>query len=196
MKSPATVKEVQQLTRRMAALSRFLWAGGDKGYPYFQCLKKNNRFVWTSECEKAFLKLKEYLASLPVLCKSLPSTPLCLYFAVTKRAISSIIVQERDQLQKPIYFVTKVLQGPEIRYQAIEKAALTVVFVARRLRHYFQSFTVIVMTNLPIRKVLQKLDVAGRMLRWAVELSEFDVQYKPRGLSRAMFMLTLWWSSP
>ncbi|XP_068461593.1 uncharacterized protein [Phaseolus vulgaris] len=50
-----------------------------------------------------------------------------------------------------------------------------------RLRHYFQSFTVVVMTDLPIRKVLQKPDVAGRMLCWAVELSEFDVQYKSRG---------------
>ena len=37
------------------------------------------------------------------------------------------------------------------------------------------------MTDLPIRKVLQKPDVAGRMVRWAVELSEFDVQYEPRG---------------
>jgi len=37
------------------------------------------------------------------------------------------------------------------------------------------------MTNLPILKVLQKPDVAGRMGRWAVELSEFDVQYEPRG---------------
>jgi len=37
------------------------------------------------------------------------------------------------------------------------------------------------MTNLPIHKVLQKPDVAGRMVRWAVELSEFDIQYEPRG---------------
>ena len=37
------------------------------------------------------------------------------------------------------------------------------------------------MTNLPIRKVLQKPDVAGRMVRWAVELSEFDIRYEPRG---------------
>jgi len=85
-------------------------------------------------------------------------------------------------VQKPIYFVNKVLQGPEVRYWAIEKAALAVVFSARRLHHYFQSFTVIVMTNLPIRNVLQKPDVAGRMVRWEVELSEFDVQYEPRGL--------------
>jgi len=89
-------------------------------------------------------------------------------------------VQEQDQVLKPIYFVSKVLQGPEVRYQALEKAAVAVVFLARRLRHYFQSFTVVVMTNLPIRKVLQKSDVVGRMVRWAVELSEFDVQYEPK----------------
>ena len=67
-------------------------------------------------------------------------------------------------MQKSIYFVSKVLQRPEVRYQAIEKAALAVVFSARRLRHYFQSFTVMLMTDLPIRKVLQKADVAGRMV--------------------------------
>jgi len=55
------------------------------------------------------------------------------------------------------------------------------VFSAQRLCHYFQSFTVIVRTDLPIRKVLQKLDVAGRMVCWAIELSEFDVQYEPKG---------------
>ena len=84
-------------------------------------------------------------------------------------------------MQKLIYFVSKVLQGPEVRYQALEKAALAVVFSARRLRHYFLSFTVIVMTNLSIRKVLQKPDVGGKIMRWAVELSEFDVQYEPKG---------------
>jgi len=55
----------------MVALSQFL-SVGDKGYPYFQCLRKNNLFVWTSKCEEAFLKLKEYLANPLVLCKPLP----------------------------------------------------------------------------------------------------------------------------
>jgi len=77
--------------------------------------------------------------------------------------------------------VSNVLQGLEESYQAIEKVALAIVFSARRLHHYFQSLTVIVITDLPIRKVLQKPDVEGRIVRWAVELSEFDVQYEPRG---------------
>jgi len=175
MRSLISVKEVQQLTGRMTALSRFVSAGGDKGHPYFQCLKRNNRFVWTRECEEVFLKLKEYLASLPVLCEPQLGTPFRLYFAVIERAISSILVQEQNQVQMSIYFVSKVLQGPKVRYQAIEKASLAIVFLARRLRHYFQSFTVIVMTDLPIRKVLQKSDVVGRMVCWEVELSEFDV---------------------
>jgi len=69
MKSPISVKEVQQLIGQMTALSRFVSAGGDKGHPYFQCLRRNSRFIWTRECEMAFLKLKEYKASPPMLCK-------------------------------------------------------------------------------------------------------------------------------
>ena len=109
MKSPASVKEVHQLTGRMAALSRFVSAGGDKGHPYFQCLKRNSRFVWTEEYEAAFLKLKEYLAAPPVLCKPRVGVPLRLYFTVTEWAISAVLVQEQDQTQKLIYFVSKVL---------------------------------------------------------------------------------------
>ena len=47
---------------------------------YFQCLRRNNRFVWTAECEEAFLKLKEYLTAPPVLCKPQLGVPLRLYF--------------------------------------------------------------------------------------------------------------------
>ena len=135
------------------------------GHPYFQCLKRNSRFAWTDECEAAFLKLKKYLATPPVHCKPRVGVPLRLYFTVTEWAISSVLVQEQDQVLRPIYFVSKALQGPESRYQSLEKAALAVVFSARRLRHYFHSFTVVVTTNLPIQKVLQKPDVAGRMVR-------------------------------
>ena len=77
--------------------------------------------------------------------------------------------------------MSNVLQGPKTQYQAIEKAALTVVFTTQRLCHYFQSFIVIVITDMLIRKVLEKPDIASRMVRWAMELSEFEIQYEPRG---------------
>jgi len=96
MRSPASVKEVQQLTGRMPTLSRFVSAGGEKGHPYFQCLRRNSRFVWTTECDEVFLELKEYLVTPPVLCKPQLGAPLRLYFDVTERAISSVLVPEQD----------------------------------------------------------------------------------------------------
>jgi len=84
-----------------------------------------------------------------------------------------IILQEQEKVQKLVYFVSKVLQGP--------KVSLVMVFTTRQLRQYFQSFTVIAMTNLPIRKVMQKPDITDWMVRWAVELSEFDIYYELRG---------------
>jgi len=109
MRSPAAVKEVQQLTERMAALSRFLSVSEDKGYLYFQCLKKNNCVIWTPKCEEALIKLKAYLSSPPVLGKPVHGVPLRLYFCITDRAISLVIIHDQDQSQKPIYFVSKVL---------------------------------------------------------------------------------------
>ena len=54
MRNPSSVKEVQQLTGRITSLSQFIPKEGDKAYPYLQCLKGNNHFQWTNECEKTF----------------------------------------------------------------------------------------------------------------------------------------------
>jgi len=95
MRSPIAVKEVQQLTGRMVALSRFVSTGGDKGHPYFQCLKRNRRFVWTKECKEAFLKLKRstWHVKSRTRYKSMIA-PLRLYFAVIEKAINSVLLQE------------------------------------------------------------------------------------------------------
>jgi len=92
--------------------------------------QEEQRFVWTNEFEEAFPKLKEYLVSAHVLGKPVPGTRIHHYFAITNRSISSIILQDQDKVQKLVYFVTKVLQGPKTRFQAIEKVALAVVFTA------------------------------------------------------------------
>ena len=71
----------------------------------------------------------------------------------------------------------------------IEKVALTLITSARRLRPYFQSHQIIAKTDHPIRQVLRKLELAGRMVVWSVELSKFDLQYEPRSLMKTQFMV-------
>lgn len=119
MRSPNNVREVQRLNDRMVALSRFLSASGNKRYPYFQCLRKNDHFIWSAKCEEAFRNLKEYITNPPTLSKPTPKLPIRLYFLITNRAISVVILKDRRKTKKPIYFVSKILPGAEARYQTI-----------------------------------------------------------------------------
>nr|KYP72349.1 Retrovirus-related Pol polyprotein from transposon 17.6 [Cajanus cajan] len=84
-----------------------------------------------------------------------------------------------------MYFVSRLLQDSETRYQLIEKVALGLVHTSRRLRHYFQSHRVVVHTDCPVAKVLRKPELAGRMMAWSIELSQFDITFKPRGPIKA-----------
>jgi hypothetical protein len=181
MSSPKNVKEVQRLEGRIAALSRFLPQSGGKAAPFYKCLRKDNNFKWTSECEKAFQELKQTLATPPILAKPTPGLPLQLYFTVTDKAVGSVMVQGIGGVQKIIYFFSHALQGAEQRYQRIEKAALTILLSARRLKAYFQIFEVKIKTDLPLRQILQKPDLAGRMMGWSIELSEYGLVFEPRG---------------
>jgi len=97
------------LERRMYVLSRFAPVGGGGGLPY-------------QECKKAFIRLKEYLASPPILRKSQPRTSFSLYPVMIDQAINSVLMQKQDQFRKPIHMVGRVCQGPEERHQVLEKA--------------------------------------------------------------------------
>jgi hypothetical protein len=166
--SPRTMKQLQQLTGRLAALNRFVSRSSDKCLPFFKVLKK--AFNWTEECERAFGELKIYLANPPLLSRPVEGEVLYLYLAVSRTAVSSVLMREDSGKQRPVYFTSKVLHGAEERYPRIEKLAYALVISARRLRPYFQAHAVRVLTEYPLRKILQKLDLSGRLVSWAIEL--------------------------
>ncbi|XP_025682457.1 uncharacterized protein [Arachis hypogaea] len=128
----------------------------------------------------AFVELKDLLSSAPVLQSPEVGKPLYLYLFVSNYSISSILITETGKTQKPVYFVSRVMQPTKQRYPKIEQLALTLVTTAKRLRHYFQSHTIIVRTNQPLRQILTKPELAGRLTKWSIELSEFDIQFQSR----------------
>ena len=99
MRSPSKMKEVQNLTERVAALSRFISRATDKCLPFFDALKGNKSFLWDDKCEQAFRSLKEYLSKLSLLSKLVKGEPLYLYLAVMQYAISGAFVREEDKVQ-------------------------------------------------------------------------------------------------
>ena len=70
----------------------------------------------------------------------------------------------------------------------MEKLALAVVTAARKLRPYFQSHSIIVMTSQPLRTILHSPSQSGRLAKWAIELSEYDIEYRPRAAAKAQVL--------
>jgi len=137
LKSLTSIREVQRLNERITALSHFMPKVTHRALPLYQLLRKNSTFIWSESCEQAFQEFKCILAALPILVKPELGETLYLYLSITEEAISSVLITETPEGQRPIYFVSKVLQGAEWRYQKVEKAALTLVISARKLRPYF-----------------------------------------------------------
>ncbi|KAL5759725.1 hypothetical protein ACOSQ2_018563 [Xanthoceras sorbifolium] len=180
LRSPRTIKEIQGLTGHVIALSRFVFRLTDRFLPFFRALKKNTSNTWTSECEKSFQELKCYLTSLPMLSKPQTGETLFLYLVVSPEAVNSVLIRNNEGTQRAVYYVSKAMTSPKTRYSEIEKLALALIIMARRLRPYFQAHPIIVLTKHPLRQVMQKLEVSGRMIKWSVELSEFDISFQPR----------------
>ncbi|RYQ82848.1 hypothetical protein Ahy_B10g101409 [Arachis hypogaea] len=187
--SPKNLRDVQKLTGRLTALSRFLGASAQKAIPFFKLMKKGAPFVWKEECEVAFQHFKKTLAEPPILAKPQTGETLYLYLSITEETLAAALIREnKKKEQKPIYFTSKVLQDAETRYSRLEKLAFALLTASRRLRQYFQAHPITVRTDQAVKQVLQKPDLAGRMLAWSVELSQFDIKFEPRYAIKAQAM--------
>nr|GEY50888.1 reverse transcriptase domain-containing protein [Tanacetum cinerariifolium] len=181
--SPQTIKEVQSLNGKLASLDRFLSKSAEKSLPLFQTLKKcikKSDFRWIAKAEQAFQQLKQHLSELPLLVAPKPQEELIMYLSATYGAVSAALMTEQGTTQTPIYFISRALQGPKLNYSPMEKLVLSLVFAAKRLRRYFQAHPVTVITDQPMKQVMTRPNVAGRLQKWSIMLGEHNITYRSR----------------
>jgi len=111
----------------MATLNRFLSRLGERDFPLFKLLKRQDKLELTTEAAEALENLKHHLQSPPILTAPLPGEELLLYIAATTHVVSTAIVVERPEeghaygVQRPVYFISKVLSESKVRYPSIQK---------------------------------------------------------------------------
>ncbi|XP_010679433.1 uncharacterized protein LOC104894800 [Beta vulgaris subsp. vulgaris] len=108
-----SVKDIQSLTGRTASLTRFISKSVDKALPFFTLLRGNRKFEWGEEQSKAFLAVKEQLKSLPTITRPKIGDILQLYISVSSRTVAAVLLVEQEKRQRPIYFITHILNGLE-----------------------------------------------------------------------------------
>ena len=101
------------------------------------------------------------------------------YIAVAPHAVSLVLIRVDNRVQQPVYYVSKSLHVAEIRYLQLEKAILAVVYGTRKLLHYFQAHTVVVLTQLPLKAIFRSADYTRRITKWGIVLGAFDIKYMP-----------------
>ena len=104
---------------------------------------------------------------------------MLLYLAVFEHAVSAVLVREEGNKKLPIYYIRKALLDAETRYSHLGKLALALIVAARKLRPYIQAHSIVVVTSFPVKLVLHKPEVSGRLAKWAVELGEYDIIFRP-----------------
>ena len=161
--SPKTVKEVQKLIVRIAALNRFVSKAMDRCLHFFKKLK--HAFSWTDECEATFQKLKRYLSNPPLLSPSKEGENLFLYLVVSVTAVSTALIREENKKQLSVYYISQAFQGVEAKYPRIEKMAFALIVASRKIHPYFQENLILLMMDQPIKKSMNKLDATGRMVQ-------------------------------
>jgi hypothetical protein len=185
MKAPIHIKDVRKLTGCMAALNRFISKLGERGLPFFKLLKHQEKFVWTTEADQALVQLKDFLSKPPVLTTPRKKKQLLLYLATTTHVVSTAIVIERQEedhtypVQLPVYFVSEVSSESKACYQPIQKLLYAVLITSRKLQHYFQEYSIVVITDYPLGDILRNQDATGRMSKWVVELGDLNIDFKP-----------------
>ena len=106
---------------------------------------------------------------------------LYLYLAYIDVSVSvALFKEDENRKQRLVFFIRKSLSEAETRYTCLEQAAFSLHVAAKKLCPYFQAHPIVVLTNLPLRSTIYKPDLLGRMVKWAIELSEFGIKYKPR----------------
>ncbi|XP_065620827.1 uncharacterized protein LOC112000149 [Quercus suber] len=180
LRPPQNPKEIQRLAGMIAALNRFISRSVDRCRPFYLLLNKWKGFEWSEECATAFQQLKDYLARPPIMSKPEADEVLYAYITVGNHAVSLVLIRDDSGVQKPIYYISKSLHEAEVKYLPLEKAILAVVHATRKLPHYFQAHTVVVLTQLPLKSILRAANYTGRIAKWNTILGAFDVKYMPR----------------
>jgi ribonuclease HI len=99
--------------------------------------------------------------------------------------VITVLVAEREEegqaylVQRPVYYVSKVLGDAKTCYTQPQKLLYALLITLRKLQYYFQAQKIMVPSSFPLGEIIRNCDANGHIVKWSVELGEFDIEFFP-----------------
>ena len=177
MPSPTDVPGVKRLCGTVQYMAKFLPDLSKVLEPIHALTRKETDFIWSSECEDAFTKIKSMLTNAPVIAYFDPNKEVVLQVDSSKDAVGAVILQDG----RPVEYASRSLRKSERNWAQIEKEALSILFGLERFDQYTYGRKVIVQNDhKPLGSILQKpLSQAPRRLQDILrKLFRYDIEFQ------------------
>jgi hypothetical protein len=87
-----------------------------------------------------------------------------------------------------VYYVSEVLAEAKTHYTQPQKLLYVFLIMSRKLHHYFQAHKIVVPSSFHIGEIICNRDTNGYIVKWSVELGEFDIEFCPRQVIKSQIL--------
>ena len=122
---PTTLKELKSFIGNVSYLKRFILGLAEILKPFMEQTKKGVAFVQCDQCQKAFKKIQMILANPHTMVTPIPGKPLLLYIVNIEKSLGALLAQDQEGVEKPVFYISRLMKGPELRYSTVEKVCLS-----------------------------------------------------------------------
>ncbi|GFT00872.1 retrovirus-related Pol polyprotein from transposon 17.6 [Trichonephila clavipes] len=177
MKPPKNNREVSKFLGMTGWYQKFIPRYADICEPLYQLKKKGTKFNWSGEAQDSFDQIKRTLTEAPILQLPNFSEQFNLFTDASGVGIGAVLQQN----QKPIAFASRTLNKAERNYTVTERECLAVIWALNKFKTYFGPLPVKVITDhAALTKLTNGKNLSSRMIRWALKLSEFNIEWEHR----------------
>ena len=189
---PQSKKEIQSFNGKINFLRRFVPNLVEHLREIKNMLKKDSAVRWTKEAVKFFNLVKLALSSTPILISPNYTQDFNFFSFASDHTMVVVLMQKRDQLEKPIAFFSRTIRDATLKYNIIEKQVLTLVKSLKDFQVYIlHSHILAYVPNVVVKDVLVKIDPEGRRGKWIAALLEYDVEIKSTKLIKGQGLAKL-----
>ena len=193
LQPPTTVKEVRSIVGMASYYRAFIPNFSELIRPLTELTRKNARFEWSLERQKAFDLVKQKLTSAPVLAHPDMSKPFKLHTDASIQAVGAVLTQDYYEGERVVQYLSKQLTGGQQKWPTIEREAYAIIFAINKLRHFLLGHNFTVFTDhKPLRSLFTAEMKNVRVQRWAIMLEEYGchIEYKKGKLNVPADMLS------